>query len=355
MSFLRGDGAATLPRKGRSWLRVRRSSGARRRPSGSTWSRAPAWGAILAAAIATDAEPAAIAERLRHTFVESNPANDWTVPVTALLAGRKAERAFREAFGDLDLEDLWRPCLVISTNLSRARPHVETGGPLWLALRATTAIPGVFPPVVRGGELFVDGGLVDNLPVEVTRRCLRPRRVVAVDVAAGRGPEAPGLDTPALSALDVLRSRFGRGPRLPGIVDILWASSILASEMNLEPLRREADILIRPELEGFPMLDWRLFDAVVAEGYRAAVAAIEEWRRTRERDPGPRGDPGSGIAESEERTQADTDGIAGQCGHQPQPPVQAARGDAGEEGTDVAAEGEPSAVAEQQAADGGGE
>lgn len=308
-------------------------------------------GAILAAAIATDAAPDAILARLRTTFVERNPANDWTLPVASLLAGRKAERAFREAFGGLDLEDLWRPCLFVSTNLSRARAHVEATGPVWLALRATTAIPGVFPPVVRGGELFVDGGLVDNLPVDVARRCFRPRRIVAVDVAAGRGPEAPGLDAPALAPLGVLRSRFGPGPRLPDIVDILWAASVLASEVNAEPLRREADLLVRPDLEGFPMLDWRPLEAIVEAGYRAAVAALEA--REREVDGFPAEPQPSGIGKPEQRPQPHAHGIAGERRDRPQPAVQAARGDAREVGADVAAEGEPGAVAEQKPADDG--
>ena len=60
-------------------------------------------------------------------------------------------------------------------------------GPLWQALDATSAIPGIFPPVAVGERLLIDGWVVNSIPVDVLRR-EGADVVVAVDVAAGADP-----------------------------------------------------------------------------------------------------------------------------------------------------------------------
>ncbi len=66
-------------------------------------------------------------------------------------------------------EDCPDPLLTVSTNLSRRDRHVDTTGPLAPAVLASCALPILFKPVVRGGELHADGGLLDKVPV---RACL---------------------------------------------------------------------------------------------------------------------------------------------------------------------------------------
>ena len=81
----------------------------------------------------------------------------------------------RRELGDIDIEDLPLPFFCVSSNLTTGRIAVHQQGPLWRWLRASVAIPGVLPPVFQGGEVFVDGGAMNNLPVDVMR-------------AKGRGP-----------------------------------------------------------------------------------------------------------------------------------------------------------------------
>ncbi|MCA9684220.1 MAG: patatin-like phospholipase family protein, partial [Myxococcales bacterium] len=91
----------------------------------------------------------------------------------------------------VEFEDLQRECFVVATDLRGGQKAVLDSGPTTEAVLATSAIPVLLPPVVRGKGLLVDGGLVDNLPVEVmTGR--RPGMVVASDVRLW-GLRAPGV------------------------------------------------------------------------------------------------------------------------------------------------------------------
>ena len=70
-----------------------------------------------------------------------------------------------ETFGDQRIEHLARPFQCVAASIERASEHWFTSGPLVDALLASTAVPGVLPPVALGGEHFLDGGLVDSIPV----------------------------------------------------------------------------------------------------------------------------------------------------------------------------------------------
>jgi NTE family protein len=77
---------------------------------------------------------------------------------------RVVERAL-QLCGTSDFGDLKVPLEVLATDISAGRPHVFTSGPLLPALQASTAIPGVFPTVRIESHGYLDGGIVDNMPI----------------------------------------------------------------------------------------------------------------------------------------------------------------------------------------------
>ena len=108
-------------------------------------------------------------QRFKRTFVDTNPLNDYTLPLLSLVSGRKVSRLLRQEFGEMQIEDLNLPFFCVSSNLSAGRIAVHRSGLLWRWLRASVAIPGVLPPVFHHGEVHVDGGAMNNLPVDVMR------------------------------------------------------------------------------------------------------------------------------------------------------------------------------------------
>jgi NTE family protein len=97
----------------------------------------------------------------------------WSRLVGGTLAALPAANVTRviertlQLCGIDDFRDLKLPLEVLATDINTGRPHVFASGPLQPALRASTAIPGVFPTVELDGQSYLDGGIVDNMPISL--------------------------------------------------------------------------------------------------------------------------------------------------------------------------------------------
>lgn len=227
-------------------------------------------GAIMGAGVAAGWETGEMLERFHRAFVASNPLRDFTVPLVSLVAGREVGRRLRCEFGDTDVEDLRLPFFCVSTNLTAGRTEVHRSGPLWRALRASVAIPGVLPPVIARGDILVDGGNMNNLPVDEMRALARGP-VIGVDVGADRA-FASDLDE---AELPPWWARWRDRRRRPGILQILWRAGMVGSAHRAAAARDLADLLLRPNLESVDLLDWRAFARAVEIGYRATLETLE--------------------------------------------------------------------------------
>jgi NTE family protein len=228
-------------------------------------------GAIIAALIAQDVSADGILERMRRHFVSSNPLSDYTIPLVSMVRGRKLSKVFRESFGDAAVENLWLPFFCISADLAKGVAVAHRDGLLWQALRSSTAIPGIIPPVLVNGQVLVDGGIVDNFPTPLMRS-LQRGTVVGVDVS----PET------SISSADVLLEDksvlwlllHGRR-QVPSIDRILVRSATMGTRSQIATARAAADVLIQPNVEGVNMLSFKSLDRAVEAGYRAAVETIK--------------------------------------------------------------------------------
>ena len=225
--------------------------------------------AFLVAAEHTDEEM----RRAARLFHESGPFRGFTVPVFSLKRGERLKATLIAQGGRTHLEDLWLPITAVSSNLSRRAVELHTRGPAWEALRASSAVPGVVEPHVHNGELLVDGGLIDNLPVRVVRDRL-PGRVIAVD-SSGTVPieRVGGYPTPWRALLARLRRRSDYAT-VPGVFEVVTQSMLLASLASAEQMRLEADLCLRPDLAEFPMNATGLSDRIIDAGYEHAIERL---------------------------------------------------------------------------------
>lgn len=219
----------------------------------------------------------------RKVFVENGPpTNDWNLlPMVSLVKGRKtrvlAQKAIRAATGtDIGIEDTWTPYFCVAANYTRQTQTILRSGPLWKALTATYAIPGVLPPVILDGELHVDGGLVNNLPVDVLEAS-GAAHTIAVDLVGGTHRKLEMTDIPPnlLLLRDKLRSRKKRRFKLPGLIAILLNSTLLSALERQREMRARADVCLRPELTRISLLDWGKFNAAIDQSYESLRAQIE--------------------------------------------------------------------------------
>jgi lysophospholipid hydrolase len=262
---------------------------------------ATSMGAVIGAAQALDRSGAEM-EALAATFASRRRLLDPTLPLTSFLASGKVTRVLRELYGEARIEDLWRPFFVISSNLSKGEPLVHRAGLVWEAVRASSAIPGTFAPMLVGGDLVVDGGVLNNLPIDVMRETVETGTVIGSNVVPSRvgGRSRPSRYRfgPSVSGFRVLLSRLPFGPRLraPGLLSILTRSTEIGSAWRArsESFRRHADLLVEPAMGRFRILDFDAWKAILAAGEESGREQVSAWLSAREKAGLPR--PGSVLA-----------------------------------------------------------
>ena len=231
-------------------------------------------GAILGAGVASRWSVQELTERFRHYFVASRPLRDYTLPFVSLVSGRKVSRMLYEAFGDLAIEDLPLAFFCVSSNLTLGRAHVHRRDALWRALRASVSVPGVLPPVVHGGEVLVDGGAMNNLPVDVMLEMGRGP-VIGSDAGADRAFATHGDDIDVPLPWQIMRWVRTRR-HLPNIFQILWRTGMVNSNAITAGQRGRADLLLQPPLAEIDMLNWKAFDRAVQVGYEYTSRRLDE-------------------------------------------------------------------------------
>jgi predicted acylesterase/phospholipase RssA len=225
-----------------------------------------------------DEEHVAVAERQFHRLL------DYTLPMVSLLKGERISRNLEATFGDLDIEDMWLPFYCVSTNLTTSELEVHRRGTIARAIRASVAIPGVLPPVPRGDDLLVDGGVLNNLPFEQMRADGTIDTVIACDVAPRRGPRARSDFGTSVSGVRALASAVtGRGPRYPSVSSVLLRSMLTGAVRHQQQAMRgdRIELLIELHLPGIGLLDFERVEEVARAGRDAALPQIAEWAQGR--------------------------------------------------------------------------
>ncbi|MCE3285230.1 MAG: cyclic nucleotide-binding protein [Steroidobacteraceae bacterium] len=241
------------------------------------WLGGASIGAVMAASMATGPEPQVAIERARIAFVAGKPFGDITLPIISFLRGRRMERLIDHHLPG-QIEDLPIPFFCVSSNLGNGSVQLHERGSLPRALRASVSLPGIFPPAVVNGQLAVDGGILDNLPVDLMRG--RPvGRVVAVDLSSRKDYTVDYDSVP--SPWKVLAGRtlpLSKRYRVPSPVSLMLMAMSIGTIGAARAAGARADLLIRPPVGGFSFTDVRVFDRVVEVGYRAAQQALAEAR-----------------------------------------------------------------------------
>jgi predicted acylesterase/phospholipase RssA/CRP-like cAMP-binding protein len=242
------------------------------------WVGGSSIGSVMGAAIALDLPPEEAIARARAAFVDGKPFGDMTLPVISLLRGQRMERLIGEYLGGM-IEDLPIPYFCLTSALGSGESRLHDRGSLPAALRASVSIPGVFPPAVVDGQLTIDGGILDNLPVDRMRS--RPvGRVIAVDLTGRQTYEVDYPTVPSPWALLAGRYLpFRRRYRVPGFMTVMLKAAEIGTMRAAREAGQRADLLIRPDVNRFSLTDVKPFEAIVAAGHaggRAALAALHQ-------------------------------------------------------------------------------
>ncbi|NOX63385.1 MAG: cyclic nucleotide-binding domain-containing protein [Chloroflexi bacterium] len=206
---------------------------------------------------------------------------DYTLPLTSLTAGGKVTYMTKTLFGDVQIEELWRPFFCVSTNLSQAEPMVHTRGPLWKAVRSSIAIPGVFSPVLYEGDVLVDGGIMNNLPVDVMYEQLGADAVITVNVSPLQTRPRNYNFGDRVSGWRILWGRlipFVKPLRAPSLMGTLMRSLELNSVYRVkQEMLGMSDLVLLPDLRDFSPGNFSEYEEIIEIGYRTAMDALASW------------------------------------------------------------------------------
>lgn len=170
-----------------------------------------------------------------------------------------------------DFNQLKIPLIVTATELNSRKPIYFNSGNLWDALFASMAIPGIFYPLKMGDQLFVDGGISDNLPSAILKK--------------------EGIDFVIASDVNTTSRKY---PELTNSFQIIYESVTLLVEMNTKPSREISDFVIDTNLPGVGFLDFskgkEVFNISLKETYNKVLELkklLEEKKYVQDRGLGP--------------------------------------------------------------------
>lgn len=234
------------------------------------------FGALAATGLARGLNDAESFDEQRQAFTCEDPLGDYTIPIMSLVRGEHLNKVLHRHL-PMDIEDLWLPFFAVSSDLSANKVRVHDRGPLWRAIRASVSLPAILPPTIETGHLLVDGGVLNNLPIDVMRERMRGP-IIAVDLAVEtiRATEHTAIP----SSLDYLKSRLLPGrPSLeaPTLSRVILQVTTMASRKEVQSARKLADLYLNPPLGEFDFLDWGSMREIAEAGYHHALPRIKEW------------------------------------------------------------------------------
>ncbi len=181
---------------------------------------------------------------------------DWMLPIfgRGMFRGEALARYVNELVSNRNIENMVIPLGIVATDLGNGQAVLFQRGDTGAAVRASSAVPGVFVPVKIGAREYVDGGLVSPVPVRFARQ-MGADVVIAVDIS--NPPEA----NPASNTLQILLQTF----------------AIMGKSINQYELK-DADVVVLPSLVGLQSADFSARQRAIDAGRAAMLAALPALR-----------------------------------------------------------------------------
>lgn len=225
---------------------------------------------------------------------------DVSLSRRGLLNGNRITEFFRDKISDMDIENLLIPYGAVTVELYTGKEIAIRKGPLIDALRASFSFPGLFTPFHKNNQWFVDGGLINPVPVSLCR-AMGADIVIAVNLNYGilqkrvfmhssgtnlPAHDKPVHDKPADTLMDYLSTKFpflkkmetadSRSEKTPNMIEVMMKSIYIMQDRITKQRMVEdpPDISIVPHLSDVSLLDFNKAIDVIEEGRRATLAKL---------------------------------------------------------------------------------
>ncbi len=220
-------------------------------------------GAAVGGAVARGLTVDEVLDQMEAMFVKEKAMKRLTLPLYSLLDPTVFDAELKTRYGTKDVVDQPINWFGVSTNLSTNGLHIHRSGPLWECVRASGSLPTILPPFIdREGNILVDGGVLDNIPVKVMHELKTGPNLV---VTLGDPNEVWRTEV----EYDEVRGRWAlikdvmlrrkKEADFPSIVEIMSRSMVVASRMASKEMLGGRDILVNPPIiPGMQILDWHM-------------------------------------------------------------------------------------------------
>jgi NTE family protein len=196
-----------------------------------------------------------------------------------------AQDAFRRELGDIRIEDTRIPLSILSLDITEEKARVFSSGPMFTAIRASSAFPGLFDPLLYEGHMYIDGGILNSMLLKIAHD-MGAEIILFSEVSflgvVYRKKWVNSLLNAVLRIVPAHKAEKFRNP--DRMSDLKLIPRILAVvkryKKDCELYRSNlADIIIEPELEGIRPMDFEKFDVAFQRGREAALRQIDPVRR----------------------------------------------------------------------------
>lgn len=225
---------------------------------------------------------------------------DVRVRSAGLIGGKRLFALMERHFGNLTFEDLPHPLTVVASDLATGHEVWLNKGPLTEAVRASFALPGVFPPVEVGDRFLVDGALVNPCPISVCQ-AQGARMTIAVDLHADMIGKAikPGSNFQTVAGFDVFDEKdipkekqepflsnplshrlFHRERSSPSLFGVMMSAlGIMQDRLTRSRLAGDPpDVHIKPQIGHIGMMEFEKAEDLIRLGAEATERLMPEIR-----------------------------------------------------------------------------
>lgn len=223
-------------------------------------------GGVIALVYALHGNAKKTIEVMRESVGATNKVTDISFfPRSSIFAGKKIFNAAKSVFGDKSFYDLTRPCSVVAADIGNSEKYIFYRGKLLDAVLSTSAIPGIFPPVLTSNQILVDGALISKVPVELLeeRAC---GLKISVNAATTQGWYK---DT---DVVEYHKKNVSRFMSFTNIINFSWD---LLSWFKASKEASKADIFIEPDTGKYANFDFDAIEEFIDLGRFAAKEKLD--------------------------------------------------------------------------------
>ena len=227
-------------------------------------------GGFAAALIASGRSSAEVEEALRWVWIDAGPFLDYNLPIYGLVKGQRVRDRLIKIFGKRHIEDLRRPFFCMTADITHAQSVIHDRGLLYRWITVGMSIPGVAAPYPHRGRLLMDGGLLNNLPVDIAtfKGC---GNIIAVNVDPKDEMAVNMKDFDGSHARQIWK-QLTKDTTAPNIVEILVRVTTLTTAAAIGRMRHLIDHYIHPNTNLYGLFDFHMADAIIQSGYEAGMA-----------------------------------------------------------------------------------